>query len=217
MRVHVSSNAMAFARAIADIGDVTPRGVASALNTIAYTMRVETIRGLDNSFTIRKRGYIVRGLRYTKATPQNLESVAGTLQEGLAIHDSLAGSPQKRAVKGKLVGVPFAARPNKTDVTSRSNWPGALARKSGYFFSGSIGSVGVGLWRRRTKQRYPIELVYSMHGATDIPMRWPFMTSAEKLASKEFLGLVEREFDRAVGLHMASRHVAKTIQVRGAK
>lgn len=184
------------ARDLAAMGRVTPAALAKRLNAIAYESRTEIVGGLDETFTIRRRAFLVRSIRYGRATPKDLVATVGTIQPGLAMHDTEGGTPRKFARKG-LLGIPIAARPKPTDITPRSKWPGTLARRSGYFF-GETRSGGLALWRRTTKNRLPIQLVYRLEESVKIPQEWPMVATVRGVADKQLLPGLMRDLDRAL-------------------
>lgn len=197
MRVDIQIPRVVLARKLAGIGKVTPKAMVKALNSLAYESRQEVVTNLDRSFVVRKRGFLVRGIRYTKATTADLTAAVGTIDRFLAEQDINYGVDARQGKDGKMRGVPIEARPQKTDITPRSKWPGAFARRSGYFFQTTKGKIG--LYHRLTKARYPIKLVYRMQTETRIPQEWPMIGQIIGEADANFLDKMTEEFDRAIG------------------
>lgn len=163
-----------------------PYATAVALTRIAQRAQ-EVLRGeLPTDFVIRST-WLDKGIRITSAKKRDF--VAGTMRSEVGSTDrfmALQAEGGKRDAKGSNgQAIPVGVRPTPQTRTPRGKWPGALLKRKGYFV-GEVASGKIGVFRRLTRERYPIALQYWLKdGPVDVPPRWRFAKVVDELVARE--------------------------------
>jgi hypothetical protein len=79
----------AFAKELGKLPAVIRKAEADTLNNIAFKFREESAAAITGEFTSRRPDFVLRQMRYQRATPANLESVAGSV--GVANNPAFTG------------------------------------------------------------------------------------------------------------------------------
>lgn len=149
-----------------------PFVTALAITTTAKGARDDFRAGLDRKFVVRtpwiRRGIVMQAAR--KVDWPNVEGVVGTRDAFMEVQE--AGG-RKKAKQGRL-GEPLGARPDKTDVVRRSNWPGrALKRPRTFVQTLAQGSRkgSAAVLRRQGAERYPLQVLFVLRNYVPVKPR----------------------------------------------
>lgn len=169
-------------------------------------------KDLKNKFTIRN-GYVAKGIRINpktssaiKKTSQELNGMyvaVGTVDDFMARQNS---GGEKKPRSGVHIGVPERDTPDQ--ITRPKNFPGRIMKKPGYFIwcydkrkynaSNNSSYLHYGIFKRMSKKRLPIKLVYKMVQSVKIPARWELLSVVDKEIKRQYYGNFERAFEHAL-------------------
>lgn len=170
--------------AIAEVGRQIPFATAVALTRTAKDVQARLIADLPADFTVRSP-WTAKGIRVKSANKRNLEAQVGSRDEYMA-RQATGGVKEPRS--GQTVAVPITgrgrARATVKSPTRRGKWPARLLQKPRYFIQKINGKLG--LWRRPSKGKRAIQLVYSLVDEVRIPKRWPLQRTAQAVVRKQW-------------------------------
>jgi len=189
-----------FKRAMADMARDMPKAFAISLTWTAKDAQADLQARLAQSFILR-RPWIKNRIRITPArAPAQLFSEVGSIDPFMGIHEK---GGEKKAQKHSLA-VPMVgtARKTKQSITPRSKWPGKLLEKPKYFILRTKRGARL-VAKRRTKNRYPVQLFYALAKEVRIPPRWNFsdqvFNSVRKHWGKNAIRAVDRIMTKSKG------------------
>lgn len=147
-----------------------PFAAALALTRTAKKAQEQLVFQLPRTFTIRSR-WVARGIRIKPARKTELFARVGSKDDFMKIQ-ALGGT--KRPRHGSRVAVPQAVRRRPSQQTTRRKWPSALLAKPRHFLAPleAGDKRRIALFRRRTKKRYPLQVMYVFPTAVRVPKRW---------------------------------------------
>lgn len=142
--------------------------MSRALTSVAFDARTALNAQLGESFTMRST-WVPRGMRVTKARKSSLVAEVGNVRAFMVLH---AEGGRKEARDGGDVAIPHGARPTPRAKTTRAKHPGRMLRKPRHFVQTVRGKRGV--WRRKTKKRYPIQRLWQFAESVQVKKTWRF-------------------------------------------
>lgn len=196
MVVSISVSAPNIDAIVKDLDDLAkkqvPFATALALTRTAIEAREHLRGGLSDYFTTRST-WVARSIQADRAEKKDLNPTArvGSLYAPMALH-AVGGS--KTSESGD-VGVPVAARANKSQRTRPAQFPARLAAKRGFFiapFSRAPFRVGqgpnVGVFERvGEKRRGGLKLWWVLKQEVAIKQDWPFERDAVRVVEAALL------------------------------
>lgn len=171
--------------------------LALSLTHTAGDARKRLIGGLPAYFTVRSK-FVASTMQTTRATKQGLTAIVGSVQRvGSSLDMSIhATGGQKVAKDGGRVGVPLGARRTPTSKTTKSQFPSKMLKRRKYFKQTVNGKLGI--WRRTTKKRYPIKLMWLLEPEVEIRPDWPFEKQVQKAVLLDWSRRLHAALDRAI-------------------
>jgi hypothetical protein len=171
VRFHVRFDLRSFERAMSDVADrQTPFATALALTWTAQDAQDVLRGGLERHFTIRDR-WTARGIRIEPAKKRQLSAAVGSVDSYMALQ---VEGGTKMAWRSADLAVPLWIRKHPKQRTGRSRWPGALLQKPGHFVAPLPGGgKRLAVYRRRTKKRLPLDVLYVFHRQVRVTPRCP--------------------------------------------
>lgn len=171
-----------FARLARQFGDAADRQIpfakALALTRTAKDVREAEQASLAQHFTIRST-WVKRGIQSRSATKAYPVAQVGSRDAFMA--RQVTGGAKRRP--GGEVAIPVGARKDPTSKTTRSRWPGALAkRKSSYYTT--LPSGARALMKRNRKGAGQVLYVFARQAV--IKPRWPFLPIAERVIERRW-------------------------------
>lgn len=148
---------------------------------------------LPDSFTIRT-GWAAKGVRIEPATKARLQSAVGSKDAFMEAQVEGGTKTEKR----RMMAIPEEAREPKSAVTPRSKWPGALKKKKAYFINTTKKGSNLALYRRETKDRYPITPIYYFAKSVKIRPRWALREQVAMAARAKFPELLRKNLETEV-------------------
>ena len=174
---------------------------AVALTRTAKDAQAEVRRQLPERFTIRT-GWVAKGIRIKSARKDDLESSVQVKDDFMALQET---GGLRRSRSGDALAVPVGARPTPRSMTRPDKFPGRMLDKSRYFIApltsksltarsrdgknvrrrihsqqltgADVGKMAV--FRRRSKKRLPIDLMYIFAKQVDVKPRFGFMETVK--------------------------------------
>lgn len=172
-----------------------PFASSLALNWTLGDARDALIDELPRRFTIRNN-WLERGIRIKRSNKRRLEGRVFTVDEILRLQ--IEGGI--KAGHGHAIALPRGVRRNPRGIIRRANRPRSLRRKPRHFVQELRGGDR-GIYRRRTKKRYPIEFLWRLEsGSVRIDSRFDFAGIVTRTARKVW----SRNFGRAFGKALAT-------------
>ncbi len=170
-----------------------PFATALALTRTAQDAQKALKEHLPHEFQIRSK-WVQGGIRIRRANKRNLEAQVGSRDKFMALQ---AEGGEKRGKGAKDVAVPMGARKKPHMKTTRAKWPGRLLQKNRHFIA-TMESGKAGIFRRRTKKRFPIELMYSFERAVKVLPRYRQHIIVEAIVGKRWAPNAVAALERAV-------------------
>ena len=152
-----------------------PFAMTLALTWTAQNASVALQGNLRDHFTIRS-SWVARGIRIEAARKKGRDraSKVGSVDPFMA-RQALGGT-KKPIGKTKMLGVPLGIRRQKTDIMRPSRWPGKILQRKRVFVHRFGSHSDVFIYRRTSKKRYPIILLYRLTPKIKIPPSWDMYT-----------------------------------------
>lgn len=203
MNIHVEFDPAPYLRQVDKlVRKQYPFARALALTRTAQAAQNEVRDKLGEKFIIRGK-WVPGGIRIQKADKNDAtpSAIVGSKDEFMARQETGGvkrgdgmGVP---TVAGKSkTGRPLRKRPNTP--TLRSKWPGALlaTKGKGYFFAVLRSGKG-GIFKRRGKGRFPIDLKYVIANEVRIDARWGFEGTVEDVVRRKWALIQARALEEA--------------------
>jgi hypothetical protein len=196
VRFHVRFDLRSFERAMSDVAErQTPFATALALTWTAQDAQAVLRGGLERHFTIRDR-WTARGIRIEPAKKRQLSAAVGSVDSYM---ERQVEGGTKSALDAADLAVPLGIRKHPKQRTGRSRWPGALLQRPGHFVAPLPGGgKRLAVYRRRTKKRFPLDVLYVFHRSVRVTARWPLERIVERVVSDRWAANAERAFTRAI-------------------
>jgi hypothetical protein len=170
-----------------------PYATALALTRTVQDAQNEIQQALPRRFIIRN-DFLAKGIRIAAAKKTKLEARVFTVDEILR-RQIMGGS---KGGRGHAVALPRDVRTNKRGIISRAKRPRALREKARHFVAPTRDGERA-LFRRRTKKRYPLELLYRLqYGLVRITERLDFEDIATRIFKREFDDNFDESLRRAL-------------------
>ena len=173
-----------------------PFATALAITRTVQDAQTDLRRALPSAFTIRNN-FLEKGIRIKAATKKSLQGRVFTIDEILL--RQITGAVKRP--RGHAIPLPRGAKSNAKGIIRRGNRPAALRAKRRHFVVETTGGDRV-LLRRKTKKRYPIELLWRLHDrAVRIDARFDF----DGIAGRSFARNFDRNFGKALARAIATK------------
>lgn len=172
-----------------------PFATSLALNWTLGDARDQLIDELPRRFTLRNT-FLERGIRLRNASKRRLEGRVYTVDDILRVQ--IEGGV--KTGHGHAIALPRGVRRNAKGIIRRANRPRSLRRKPRHFVQ-KIRGGDRGIYRRRTKKRYPIEFLWRLHeGSVRIDSRFDFVGIVRRTVRRRW----PRNFGRALARAIAT-------------
>lgn len=174
--------------------------VATLRTSLAARKRV--VAELDSYFTIRRRSWIARGIRFKMHGSKNgrldaIYSQLGTVDDFMRDHDKETPPTLRKPGKSGHRAIPIGARPTPTYVTPPTTWPERmLRRKRGGTFK--IRSGGREFVMERTGAGVSgVRVMWVLQPeGTVIQPRWPMTETVRQEVESGFMQRFTDELDK---------------------
>ncbi|HEX2892268.1 hypothetical protein [Vineibacter terrae] len=181
MRIVVSSDVDRIIRDYADLEERQfPFAKAKALTKTAQDAQGDVRADLPNRFTLRNT-WVSKGIRITPAKKTALTAEVGSLEPFMARQET---GGTKKARDHSRVAVPSQARRNKRGMIPRGERPAGLRGKPRVFLMKTAG--GVGIVRRATKARTPIQFLYWLKADVQVRPAFGFKKAVGTTVARAF-------------------------------
>lgn len=209
MKIEIEADTKALVRQL-DLfaADQMPFATALALTKTAQAARDQVRQELPERFTIR-RPWVPRGVTIDPATKADLTAEVGSMDEFMIRQEEGGTKRPKR----KMLAVPTdQLQRTKTGAISKANRPGKVLKQKKAFIITATSQAKrarpgtVMIARRKSKQRYPIEVLYSLTPRAEVPPRWEFENTVRGVVDEQLGPQFIKAMDRAVVTAKRSRH-----------
>lgn len=177
------------------------RAASVAMRRTALLARKDVIAQLDDTFTLRRKSFLARGIRTTLPPPNpatfaDVRAEIGTVDPWLAQHDAERGSDFLRPPgPAGYRAAPIEARETPTMILPPSKWPGRLIRRKKAFLMQTNDGRKYVIEQKGAAQRVLYRLTTE---PTPIPSTWPMVAQVRKVAKAGFPKRLSEELQKAV-------------------
>lgn len=172
-----------------------PFVVASSLTRTAQEAQKHIQQAIPNRFNVTKKWWLKQqptGIKITPATKQRWIAEVYTNAYFASLQED---GGTKTPFKGSRIAVPSAQV--KAAKQRRSGGVREVAGRPRTFFA-TTNTGKTGVYRRRTKKRYPIELLYTFTPTARIERRFGFVTLAQQSVERHFRRIFMEQLQRAL-------------------
>lgn len=201
IQVRVDTNADKIAKLVAQLPDSQLNfALALAINRTLKTITEHTKAELSQKFKIRSK-WTAKGIRSTPTNKKKLEGVVGSIDKYMQRQED--GEKKKsKGGRGSHLAIPTVyARRGKHALGRIVKPPKTLLAPKNKAFKQTVNGV-YGIWRRRSKRRYPIDLFYTLTNNVAVAPRWNFGKTGEEISKHVF----DKHFIDALEFTLATAH-----------
>jgi len=204
IQLRVDTNADKIAKLVAQLPDKQLNfALALAINRTMADIKKQTkeelAMGQGQKFKIRS-AWTAKGIRSTPANKRNLEGVVGSIDKYMKRQEE-GEKKSTKAGRGTHLAIPtINARRGKRELGRIAKGPRKLFDTNNKVFKQTVDGV-YGIWRRRGKKRFPIDLMYTLTNGVAVEPRWNFGKTAEQLSKHVF----DKHFIDALELALATQ------------
>ncbi len=182
-----------------------PFATSLAINATLADARDELRKQLPRTFTIRNK-FLQQGIRTRRSTKKKLSGAVFTVDA--ILQRQIEGGLKE--TRGHRIPLARDVRASARGIIRKGNRPQALRNKPRHFVQGFGESTGggarsdrgdVGVFRRKTKRRYPIVLLWRLDTG---PVRIQAAFDFHEIAVRVFRRQWERNFGKALARAIAT-------------
>lgn len=171
-----------------------PFAFARALSLAAKQASKDVGDNLGDHFTLRNQ-YVRRGMGYKPASKRNLTAWVTNSRSFMAPH--VTGGERAGGGGSQPVGV----RAPKTRTLTRRWWPSQMMRRGkrkAFLAPIRHGSSRIVLYRRKTRKRLPLQLLYVFNPSVTLKSDWPFRDEVLASLRASWSGFVRKAVTEAI-------------------
>ncbi len=196
MEISVQSNVKLLSKKLARFHrDQVPFATASALTKTVQAAQKEIQEEIPKRFNVTKKWWLKQqptGVKIKPATKRQLWAIVFTNAYFAPLQED---GGTKRPFKGSSLAVPTANV--KAKKRRKSGGVKEVINRPKTFF-GKTKTGKAALYRRRTKNSYPVELLYVFSPTAKIKKRFGFKRTAEAVTKKQFNRVFTRQMIHAI-------------------
>jgi hypothetical protein len=173
-----------------------PFALSQTINSTLFSVRKHIVnRTFKRAFDVKNKRFPSATWRVEKATKRKLN---GRLYDfltnaNLQLHEE--GGLKKP--RGNHIAIPQEQKRLKSGRVPKGKTPREILKQKRYFYA-KMPSGKKGIWKRITKKRLPIRLIYSFTEQAKIEKRFPFHRDANKVAERTYRRHFEIAFAKAL-------------------
>lgn len=170
-----------------------PFATSRAINVVAEQAQAEETVGIFDRFHVRRDARIRTAVRRRNSTKRGLEAELTIADPFLIQHED--GETRKPGDVYPSLVHPVAEKEKRVGVVRGSTSPKALLKSGRKGFVATMKNGKVGVFRRLTKKRLPIELVFALEKQSKLHRLLKFGATVGTV--------VARDFEKAFGAELA--------------
>jgi len=178
-----------------------PFATSRALNDVAKQMQAKVIDKTEANFDNRKKWYRAGspiGIKVHRSTKQDLTAGIYTKAHFGALQEDggIKSATQSHNLAIPLQDIPKKYRNNKPGLSGARRAMQEKGKRGAFIAIGKSGKLG--MYRRKTKKRYPLKLLFRLQPSAKIQKRWGFKDAAEREARQRFVSAFHQRLIEAI-------------------
>ena len=173
-----------------------PFATSRALNEIGRIARAAQTQGMFERFEVRRAPRMRTAVRMKASSKTRLETVLTIRDPHLVQHEE--GGVRKPGDVQSAIVQAVAPAQRRRRIIRGSNRPKVILKRSKRAFVATMKSGKTGVFRRRGKKRYPIDLVFAFEKSVKLEPALEFEKTVLRVVERDWDRVFGREFGRAI-------------------